>query len=181
MNKECLSNSRVMNGEGSYPVNLIYSKDAANRNTDSFFRTENALIIFSPRTNNRMELKTISHIVLGNLIENRLKSFLSPRLQIDKSLMEEFLGIYPIMSKLKIWLFIDSPNTASGNAELLFNFCPKIDDKIEKYFVIDKNTTDAIRIEFVGTVIQYGSSTYKLLHLYVEKIISSNTMQYNVL
>ena len=50
------------------------------------------------------------------------------------------------MKNRKIWLFEDRPSFGDDNAEHLFKYAIKQDDGVEKYFILDKNSSDFKRL-----------------------------------
>ena len=77
------------------------------------------------------------------------------------------------MSKKKIWLMTDRRDRADDNAEYLFKYSVKINDGIDKYFAVEKNSPDFDRLSKTGNVVDFGSKEHKLLHLFCEKFISA--------
>ncbi|MGG4481096.1 bifunctional glycosyltransferase/CDP-glycerol:glycerophosphate glycerophosphotransferase [Paenibacillus illinoisensis] len=73
-----------------------------------------------------------------------------------------------------IWLFMDRIDKANDNAEYLYRHANSKKDKIRKYFVVDKASSDFDRLSKVGKVVNVGSFKHKILHLLANKVISSH-------
>ena len=81
----------------------------------------------------------------------------------------------PFMKNRKIWLFEDRPSFGDDNAEHLFKYAVKQDDGVEKYFILDKNSSDFKRLnEIDENIIPFGSIKHKMLYLFSDKLISSH-------
>ena len=86
----------------------------------------------------------------------------------------QFILINTIYKNKKIWLFMDRQNTAKDNAEHLFKYSTKQKDKIKKYFIIDKQSSDYNKLKKYGKVVNFQSFKHKILFLLADKIISSH-------
>lgn len=75
----------------------------------------------------------------------------------------------------KIWLFEDTINFADDNAEALFKYAIEQEDNIEKYFVISKKFQDYERLQKYGNIVEFNSEEHKLLYMFAEKIITSDS------
>lgn len=89
-------------------------------------------------------------------------------------LRKSYLRKYLFYKHRRIWLFMDRPDKADDNAEVLFKYCSKKKDGIKKYFIISKDSPDFNRLNNLKNVVEYGSRKHKLLYLFAEKIISSH-------
>ncbi len=69
---------------------------------------------------------------------------------------------------------MDRHDRADDNAEHLFRYCSSINDKAERYFIIDKNSPEKTRLKQYGNVVDYGSREHKLLVLFADKYVTSN-------
>lgn len=85
----------------------------------------------------------------------------------------------PFFSK-NIWLFCDREFMGRDNAEALYKYVLKQENKDKKrcYFVIDKRYDDYKRIKKYGKVISYHSFKYKLYFLKAKYLISSHADEY---
>jgi len=92
----------------------------------------------------------------------------------DENVIQQYLAQFHHMSTKKIWLLSDRPNRADDNAEYLFKYSVKIDDGIEKYFVVDDKSPDSARLAMVGNVVSHASEQHMLLYLFANKFISSH-------
>ncbi|MBE6499001.1 MAG: glycosyltransferase [Methanobrevibacter thaueri] len=76
--------------------------------------------------------------------------------------------------KNDIYLFMDRENVADDNAMHLFRYAQNIDDGIEKYFVLEKDSKDYKAMQKIGNVLGYKSLKHKLYYLFADKIISTH-------
>ena len=102
------------------------------------------------------------------------KNFDNEKYLEDKDIIRQYLAQYQEMSKKRIWLITDRRDRADDNGEYFFKYSAKIDDGIEKYFVVDEKSPDAKRLAQTGNVVYYKSAQNKLLCLFAEKFISSH-------
>lgn len=80
----------------------------------------------------------------------------------------------------EIRIFSDRTIVAGDNGEALFRYVCNMEPsgKNRNYFLIDKNSTDYKRIKKLGSVLNPGSSKYKILFLASDKIISAHADQW---
>jgi len=124
--------------------------------TDSFIATS--------VSKNAIE-SVIQYYVKNNFEEKKSKN--------EISLLQQYTKLYPLLSKKRIWIFMDRRERADDNAEHLFRYCSGISDGVDKYFVLDSDSPDVERIQKYGKVLYYGSDEHKLMHLFAECFISS--------
>lgn len=94
----------------------------------------------------------------------------------DSILLIRFLYtiLYPFYRNRRIWLFMDKIESADDNAEHLYKYCLDKNDGIEKYFTVDKNSSDFNRLKDLKNVLPFNSIKQRLIYLFAEKIISSH-------
>ncbi|MDR3240514.1 MAG: CDP-glycerol glycerophosphotransferase family protein [Clostridiales bacterium] len=158
----------VLDGGGRWPVRLSYTDNAPlTEQRETFFAGDTLLLTKAPEEN-KLRVESLDKETLQCAIESAKNS------DEAATVIKNYLEMYSLLKTSRIWLFIDEPGSAGSNAEFLFSHCAGKKDGVDKYFVISKNTMDAIRLADMGTVIEYGSDMHKLLYLFSEKIILSN-------
>lgn len=86
-----------------------------------------------------------------------------------------YLILFPFYKDKKIWMFMDRRESADDNAEHLYKYCVEIDDDVDKYFTLSKDSKDFKRLSSsLDNVIPFYSIKQRLLYLFSEKIISSH-------
>lgn len=91
-------------------------------------------------------------------------------------LRKEYFRQLPNMKNRMIWLFIDKIYKAGDSSEYLFKYARKIDDRIEKYYLIDEEVPDGKRLMREGVnVVFRGSLEHKLAFLFADMVIISNS------
>ncbi|AWK50031.1 hypothetical protein DIC82_02510 [Clostridium beijerinckii] len=120
-------------------------------------------------------------VILHNNIKTRIGREFRFAQQLYKSNNKKMI-LYRLILKLiksinrkKIWLFMDRVDRADDNAEHLFKYSNKQNDKIKKYFILSKDSTDWNRLSQIGHVIDYGSIKHKMLFILCDKMISAHT------
>ena len=82
--------------------------------------------------------------------------------------------LYPFLKNKKIWMFMDRRDFADDNGEHLFKYALSQKDDVDKYYVLDKDTSDFKRLsKSFKNVIPFGSFKHRLLFLFTEKMITS--------
>jgi hypothetical protein len=165
-----LSFNIYLNDGGKLPVRLTYADSAPiTEKQTNFFFGKNLLLSKTP------EVNTLRAEPLNKeSVERTVRANLKKSADETAAVFKNYLEMYTMLKTSRIWLFMDEPRAAGSNADILFNYCVGIKDGIEKYFVIEKDTLDSVRLEDVGTVIERGSDMHKLLYLFCEKIITSD-------
>ncbi len=86
-----------------------------------------------------------------------------------------YLLSFVFMRKKRIWLFADRPNIADDNAMYLFRYAVNQDDGIDKYFIVEKSSTDYGKMRKISkNIIAFGSFRHKFMYMFGEKVISSH-------
>lgn len=86
-----------------------------------------------------------------------------------------YLILKPFYKNKKIFLFEDRPLQADDNGEILFKYAMSQKDNIDKYFIIDKNTSDYKRLsKDYKNIISFKSLKHKILYLFADKHFSSH-------
>ena len=85
-----------------------------------------------------------------------------------------YVLLFPFFKDRRIWLFSDRFDVAGDNSEYLFDYCVKQDDDVEKYFLMNKSSSEFSRLnEKYENIVPFGSFKHKMLYLFSEKIITS--------
>ena len=122
-----------------------------------------------------MSVAPLSFEQLKECLNKFVKSnFVHPYFEEEISLLADYIKLYPTMSERNIWLYMDRHDKADDNAEHLFRYSAAINDGVERYFVVSKNSPDKKRLKKYGNVVDYGSREHKLLALFAKKYITSN-------
>ncbi len=86
-----------------------------------------------------------------------------------------YLILFPFYKDKKIWMFMDRRDAADDNAEHLYKYCVDIEDGVDKYFTLSKDSKDFKRLSSsLKNIIPFYSLKQRLLYLFSEKIISSH-------
>ena len=85
-----------------------------------------------------------------------------------------FIYRYTSFFNKPIYLFYDRIDEANDNAFYLFKHANQIDDGIEKYYVISKDSDDYNEVKKFGKVLSEKSFKYKIIFLFADKIISTH-------
>ncbi len=183
-----------------FRVEIELNSNKNSNNINFYFADENLRILLTPvfpRFTSRLNDKFDNSYYKGDLfiIKREKKSLLvsrnteSLRRHYEKMYQNELLKkgfdsvvrnrkyfhlVYPFYKNKRIWLFIDRPERADDNAEHLFRYASKADDKVQKYYVLNRNSPDFERMKQYGNVVEFGSNQHKILYLFAEKIISSH-------
>lgn len=127
----------------------------------------------------RVLLKYNSIILLKNSIkvnigrEIRLLVELLLKRDLKAIAMRNAYFLYKSFKRKKIYVFMERIDKADDNAEYLFRYALKQNDKIRKCFIISKSSPDYNRIKKYGKVIAYNSIYHKFILLLADKVISS--------
>jgi glycosyltransferase involved in cell wall biosynthesis len=158
------------------PAKLRFEKNAGpDEGQESFFAGETILLTRAD-DGPAFCAEPISDKRLAEIVPVRLDVLCGGKAAEAKRLFEEYLRMRPLFAKSRIWLFSDGVQKAGSNSEHLFVHCAKLRDGIDKYFVIGKDTLDGWRLSETGSVLEYGSDMHKLLCLFAEKFIVSETL-----
>ena len=86
-----------------------------------------------------------------------------------------YLILYPFYRNKKIWMFMDRRDSADDNAEHLYKYCADIEDGVDKYFTLSKDSKDFNRLSSsLNNIVPFYSIKQRLLYLFSDKIISSH-------
>ena len=85
-----------------------------------------------------------------------------------------YLCLFPIYKRKRIWMFMDRIDKAGDNAEYLYEYCMGMDDGINKYFTLSKDSSDFSRLNYLKNILAFYSIKRRFLYLFAEKIISSH-------
>lgn len=86
-----------------------------------------------------------------------------------------YLILFPFFKDKKIWMFMDRRESADDNAEHLYRYCSNIDDGINKYFTLFKDSKDFKRLSSsLKNIISFYSIKQRILYLFSDMIISSH-------
>jgi len=132
------------------------------------------VIISKHSNNNKLKVDSLSINKLAIFLKDYIDSNFKDKKYVNEiSVINDYYNLYSIFAKKRIWIFIDKSSRADDNAEHLYKYCCNIDDGIEKYFVLSKDSVDVERFNSIGNVIYFGSHEHKLLMLFAERFISS--------
>ena len=85
-----------------------------------------------------------------------------------------YLILFAFYRNKNIWLVMDRQDRADDNAEHFFRYIQDIDDGIEKYFVILKDTPDYVRLSALWkNILIFYSIKHRIMYLFADKMISS--------
>jgi len=164
---------RLDTGE-KYPIKPIFSDQ--NSNSRLLYMCKSTIITRSSEAH-KIKLEALTTPRMSELVMNILKPYPKNEYASDYTLMDEYMRLYPLIAKNRIWLFINKPGSASSASEVFYRYCIAIKDNIDKYFIIQQNSLDDIRLRDIGKTIEYGGIMHKLLYLYAEKIIVSDEVE----
>lgn len=86
-----------------------------------------------------------------------------------------YLILFPFYRAKKIWMFMDRRDSADDNAEHLYRYCANIEDDVDKYFTLSKDSKDFNRLSStLNNIVPFYSIKQRVLYLFSEKIISSH-------
>lgn len=86
-----------------------------------------------------------------------------------------YLILFPFYKDKKIWMFMDRRESADDNAEHLYKYCNDIDDGVDKYFTLSKDSNDFKRLSSsLKNIIPFYSIKQRILYLFSDMIISSH-------
>lgn len=85
-----------------------------------------------------------------------------------------YLFMYPFYRNKRIWLFQDRQENADDNAEHLYKYAIKQNDKIKKYFTVSDEFGDFTRLSNLPNVLKFYSLKQRFIYLFAEKVISSH-------
>jgi CDP-glycerol glycerophosphotransferase (TagB/SpsB family) len=89
--------------------------------------------------------------------------------------------MFPFYKNKRIWTVMDRIDMADDNAEHFYRYASRIDDGIDKYFTISKDSRDFSRLsEEFKNVIPYYSIKQRILFIFSEKIVSSQADDQNL-
>jgi len=154
---------------------VLTSKVRFSKKIPSFY-AKDKLIIFP----GKKELKVIPNTFFNNLkkelgMTKRLISIIKKKPAAKKAILIRYIYLFlKLFKKKEIFLFMDRIDKADDNAEVLFRYSLKSKDKISKYFVISKDSSDYNRMKKYKKVLPYGSYKHKLFLLLCDKFISSH-------
>ena len=85
-----------------------------------------------------------------------------------------YLLLFPFYRNKKIWLFMDRRHQADDNAEHLYKYSIKQNDRIKKYYTICEDSNDFNRLKNLDNIVPFYSIKQRLIYLFADKIISSH-------
>lgn len=160
---------------GDFPTKLETCYSSRLRKQEGAFVLGDNSIIRRTDSKNILSVAPLSFELLKECLNKFVKSnFVHPYFEEEISLLADYIKLYPTMSEKNIWLYMDRHDKADDNAEHLFRYSADINDGVERYFVVGKNSPDKKRLKKYGNVVDYGSREHKLLALFASKYITSN-------
>ncbi|MCL2500056.1 MAG: bifunctional glycosyltransferase family 2 protein/CDP-glycerol:glycerophosphate glycerophosphotransferase [Defluviitaleaceae bacterium] len=159
------------------PVVLCFSYTCGIEQRHQSFQLGTSKII-SLNNINTLQVTNLTHISLNKFIENYIYAYYENEIyENSRNVITHFVKLFPIMSKRRIWIFIDHHDRADDNAEKLFQYLVNVEDGIEKYFVVTEDSPDYVRLQKYGKILKYGSVEQQVYTLFAEKYISSHSVQ----
>ncbi|MDR3240538.1 MAG: glycosyltransferase family 2 protein, partial [Clostridiales bacterium] len=133
-----------IDGYGYYPVKLSYTRVCRMVNKPHSFVIGGQTILLRAGKANQINVVPLTHANISLTI----KAYVGSRstfieFKEDLNLLREYLRAFPLMSKRRIWLFMDRRNSGGDNAENLFRYSSGIVNDVEMCFVIDESSKDA--------------------------------------
>lgn len=160
---------------GYFPTKLESCYSSRLRNKERAFLIGDQAIISKTDTPNILKISPFSIPLLKENIKKYITSnFNDESYKEEVLLLNDYIELYPEMSRKNIWIYMDRHDRADDNAEHLFRYCSSLEDGVERYFVIDKDAPEKKRLEQYGKVVDYGSREHKLLVLFADKYVTSN-------
>ena len=81
----------------------------------------------------------------------------------------------PFYQNKRIWLYFDKLYKADDNGEFAINYSSKLNDNINHYYVINKDSYDLPRLAKNGIkILKFNSLKHKLFTLYAENIVATH-------
>ena len=89
--------------------------------------------------------------------------------------------IHPFYYKKRIWITFDKLYKAGDDGEYMFQYCRKLDDGIDIYYVISSDSLDYERLkaQHGKYILKQDSLRVKLLSLYAEVILATHATVFN--
>ena len=90
------------------------------------------------------------------------------------ALFRQYIPYFEKKKRKQIWLFYDRIDKADDNGEAMFRYMRKIKPEgIECYYIINKNSSDYIRLQSLGNIIPAHSAKHRMLHVLADYILTS--------
>ncbi|WP_338470688.1 CDP-glycerol glycerophosphotransferase family protein [Niallia sp. XMNu-256] len=168
--------------ETKVPLNVIFaSKSFISAKGYSYYKKNGYIISYNNKINKIIIEKSNLRLLLRKELALQKQLFKINKIGSRKAMLVRLIFlIREYFSKQPIWLFMDRVNKADDNAEVLFEYSIKQNDDIKKYFVINKDCEDYVRLKQIGKVIPYGSRKHKMYMLLADKVISSHADEFIV-
>jgi len=162
-------------GAGIFEFNLGYTYLSRMKSRqNSFVLGEKCIITRTEKKNEYLVTERNFENVQTAIASYVNSNFAGAEFADDRELLNNYVRFYEMMSKRRIWMFMDRRMNADDNAEALFKYCINIEDGVERYFVIDEKSPDYERLSAIGNVLKFGSPEHKLTHLFAECYIGSD-------
>ncbi len=85
-----------------------------------------------------------------------------------------YLITFPYFRNKEIWLFLDRPDFADDNSTHLFKYAINKNDKIKKYFIVEKSSKDYKKLKKISkNIVPFKSFKHRFLILMAKKLIIS--------
>lgn len=178
----------TVDGE-DYPVKYSFAR-AASRLSDSnasYMKLNNKRILAF--RNKAITVKTLNPIKRVGL---ECKFFAYRLLRTNVPLKKRILYlalrliywlVYPVMHKKHIWITFDKLYKAGDNGEYMFQYCRKLNDGIDIYYIISPDSLDYERLkkQHGKYILKQNSPKLKILALYSEVILATHSTVFNYL
>lgn len=163
-----------------YSTDLVLTRSNVFSREDSNYYTKDDLIISS--SSNKLIVQSKSTLLLlkkefkyiWRLIKLSSKRTGAKKAIKGRIIYHSVLIFRSLLRLNKIHIYMDRWDKAGDNAEALFKYALKQDDQIDKFFVLDKRSSDFERMKEIGSVLEFGSQKHKLYMLLADKFISSH-------
>ena len=178
----------TVDGE-DYTVKYAFAR-AASRLSDSnasYMKLNNKRILaFRKKAITVKKLNPIKRVFL----ECKFFGYRSLRTKVPRKTKISYLGlrflywlVYPFMHKKHIWITFDKIYKAGDNGEYMFQYCRKLNDGIDIYYIISPDSLDYERLkkQHGKYILEQGSLKLKLLALYSEVILATHSTVFNYL
>ncbi len=143
----------------------------------NYFRKDNCILllkrnVFYLRPESYMRACVYEFKVYMKLLFSSL-----PLMAKVKTILFRFICfiLYPFYKNRKIWLFTDRRDLSGDNGEHFFRYAITRKDDVHKYFVLEKDCEDYVRLKDIygKHVVEFESFKHKFLYAFAKKLMQS--------